>query len=418
MTTVPTDISQMPKFGMTRYEFAWIALVAGSFSFVPSSAETALYGELNAANIVRFVSLTVACCILLPTLFGTIRFRFDAVTGFLLYAIFCLISTIWSVAPIATAGKAVELTVATLVVFFVMNRPDSAGNLRRLLNLNLLIAATALVAIILGFIVAPEAFSSPTRGLLPRRLDTQFISANGIAYLAAISGTYALARIIDSGLRPGIHLTVYALSWCAAILAQGRTGLAALAIVSVLLPFRKRHWLTILLILLPTFVAGSALIGSFVVRGESVEMIYTLTGRTVLWTAGWKSFLENPWTGNGFGVGGRYVFLGGLSGFDPMISSLHSGFLEILTGVGIFGFLIWFAVFLSACIMALKAYMNGRNLDVAASFVLLVLVTVMSTGVGGWFNLPLGFFLIGTAILIDDRSRVGTLRCGGSHIPT
>jgi len=97
-------------------------------------------------------------------------------------------------------------------------------------------------------------------------------------------------------------------------------------------------WITFLLLLL-TAVASSI---DFIEQGlNSLGKDSTLTGRTYLWSVGWKTFLQHPL----LGVGYQAFWQEGASTTSQMItavlddlSGFHSAYVEVLVATGLLGF--------------------------------------------------------------------------------
>jgi O-antigen ligase len=390
----------LPAVG--NLELAWFFLLLGTLSFTDTTAAVALSGQLNTSNILRYACVVLALMLIAPELRAPIRFRFDPLWLFVAYTFVCISSTLWSFSPIVTLGKGVELAAATATVVFAANRGPDGRALMRLFNLTFAFGAAMLVVVAVGYVFDLPGFSVQTKGLISRQLDTWFLGANGVGYVSALSATLALNGIFRRTKARNLMWGLYALSLTTAILAQGRTGLLALLLGSLLVLAIHRRFKTLLVccaLLLLATVSFSQTIADYLVRGELAENLQTLSGRTVMWHAGWQSFLDNPLAGRGFGVGGRSLFLTSLAGFGVQLSSLHSGFLELLTGVGLFGFIPWIVSLGWTLIHAFRSGLLGKNAGVCALMIPLLTMTVMSTGAGGWFDLSLGYFLCCTAIL-------------------
>jgi len=92
---------------------------------------------------------------------------------------------------------------------------------------------------------------------------------------------------------------------------------------------------------------------SYVVRGESAESLATLTGRTTIWAITLKRISKRPLFGYGYDVEGQIlhdpednIFLKTDSYYLNHVEitprfSLHNGYLSVLVGTGIIGFIVW-----------------------------------------------------------------------------
>jgi O-antigen ligase len=86
------------------------------------------------------------------------------------------------------------------------------------------------------------------------------------------------------------------------------------------------------------------------------------------------------------GVGSRdFFFNWGLDGFQDTISTVHNGFLEVLLGVGILGFIPWFLAAFYALSVWRREFLSldGKSPAAVIFFPVLLVCTFMSVGFGG-----------------------------------
>jgi O-antigen ligase len=119
-----------------------------------------------------------------------------------------------------------------------------------------------------------------------------------------------------------------------------------------------------------------------------------LSGRTVVWAAAVHQFEEHPILGVGGGVGGKMVISHIGNMYLEEMSSLHNGFLEVLTGLGIAGFVLGASMMVIASWRAWSAW--SRHPEFAGTYVLILhvwMTTIMSTGLLGWMGYEVALFL-------------------------
>jgi O-antigen ligase len=120
-------------------------------------------------------------------------------------------------------------------------------------------------------------------------------------------------------------------------------------------------------------------------------LLATLTGRVGWWESALEAWASHPWTGYGYGVGGRFVALANVG--RSFGSDVHSGYIETLVGVGLIGavpLLIAVGLVLS---WSLRALRDGRDVPIAILIVPLVVHTFVSQGFGAWLNADFMLFL-------------------------
>ncbi|MFN0088686.1 MAG: O-antigen ligase family protein [Acidimicrobiales bacterium] len=386
-----------------RLEVAWLALWAATISFAHRTANESLSGAIDTTHLQRIGFVAVAFLLVASTAGSLRRPRAEPLTLFLIYGVIALASVLWSASPVATAGKAAELLVAVLVVWQTARLADAPRLLLRLVDWTLLFNGVLLAVALVGYAVAPQIFSEPSRGVFRYQLAAPYMSSNAVAVLGATLAVVALARFLS--LRPGdgrrgFHAVV-ALGFAAfPFLAQGRTGIAILAVGVSILMLRRRPSLATLIVFPAVAAVGVMMLtelATFVVRGQNVNQVETLSGRTALWDLALDGVAASPWVGYGFGVGGREAFATvGLEGFGDTISSVHNGPLEVLLGLGVLGFAVWLPAVLWGLWQAARALLADRELDLAILVVPWLARTVMSIGLGGWLDPMVGTFLAAT----------------------
>ncbi|MFQ5958074.1 MAG: O-antigen ligase family protein [Alphaproteobacteria bacterium] len=402
-------------------ELAWVLLWCATLSFTQRTAAESLYGGIDAVHLQRYVFDAAALAFTLMNAGRLRTLKWDPITFFLVYVLFGVVSTSWSVGPLATAAKSGELLIGVLIVSLTLVKRDPLTRLRRLIDWLAVLLGGLLVVVLAGFIVAPESFSIPSLGVLSRQLQAPVISSNGISAASAFLCLLCFARYLahprgsTQRLR---YLLLYFFFIVFPILAQGRTGQAMVVAGTAFLLLRRTPGIALLLVVPPaaffafTFATEVA---TFFTRGQQEAQFTGLSGRLILWQWAWEAAQDHPFFGVGFGVGSRHLFAQGTGFFGETISSVHNGFLEVLLGTGLAGFAFWAVSFLWGVRLAAASYMGGQNLDVCMLFVYLLGTTIMSIGVGGWMGAPTAVFLVATAYL--HLARRGVQPAAAAHPP-
>lgn len=393
------------RFAIDNLGAAWLLLLIGSFSFTYRSASDVLSGQLNASNLVRYACIVVALALITPELRHRIGIRLSALWLFVAYAGVCVLSTVWSVAPIATLGKAAELAVAVATVVLAANRGPNGGALEQLFKVTFAFGVCVLSFIAVGYVLGMPDFWIQSKGVIARQMNTWFLSANYIGYLSALTAIVALDRAMASTRGRTLNFSILALSLMTAVLAQGRTGLTCLLVGTSLVLVIRRKYMPLLIggacTILLALVFSQEIV-AYLMRGEPVGSLQSLTGRTGTWQGAWQSFMHRPLTGNGFGVGGRHVFATVFVGSGEDWSSVHNGLMELLTGVGLVGFAPWIVALLWTMATAVGSAIRGRHVAIAAVTLVMPVITTMSSGAAGWFDIVLAYFLCCLAILAQS----------------
>ena len=184
--------------------------------------------------------------------------------------------------------------------------------------------------------------------------------------------------------------------------AASRTSFAILLVSAAIVVARRSKALGIGLIavIAAVLVAFQGGVLDYLHGTEASSNFTTLSGRTIVWTAAIREWQQHPWLGLGGGVGGKIVLnhIGSYS-FE-ILSSLHNGFMELLTGLGAIG------VLLGVYLLSLVTWRTFRAWKLypehSGTYVLIIHVwacTIMSTGIFGWMGYEMAIFLCLVATL-------------------
>src|SRR5690606_32533499 len=236
-------------------------------------------------------------------------------------------------------AKALELSAALVAVLAVAYGPRPAAALRQTAALVVGSQMVLLTIAVVGFFALPDifAFLESRPGFVSEyTLFPPYAHSNAVSSMSALIGIYALARLLE-GTRAWAWGGVSIVAAVGIVLSSGRQGLAiyVVGMLAVLWVLRRKLLL---------FLLGPALVTLAWVNYEAIwtaisrdrpTNFATLTGRTVWWEAALNVWGQHPWLGWGYSAGGRFVALESIH--DASVSSIHSGYIEMLVGVGIVG---------------------------------------------------------------------------------
>lgn len=387
------------RLGLTpklqREHVALILLLAGSYSIANRSTAEIAANPFNLEGAVRLILAAGSLAISLNLVAARRRSVSKAIRhsllGLLAYSAVATLSVLYSVAPTSTIGKSLELIAALALLVAIVGRPDRLIVIRDSIALVLVLEASLLVVAVVGFVAIPSVFSLWTGRpgfFLAKTLGSPYISADGLSALGALLGAFATARLLSGSYerkeKPFLY-TLIVFGLLAIGLASGRQGVIILVVSTgiLLVLYRKR----LFFLLLGPAVIGLLLIywNEFVqvfTRGGRVEQTLGLTGRIGFWQSALSGFAQHPWTGFGFGAGGRFVAQAqiGNSGFP----GVHSGYVEALIGVGILGMIPLVYVVARVAVWSFKNLRKRVEPEFAVLIVPLALHTIVSLGFGGW----------------------------------
>lgn len=149
----------------------------------------------------------------------------------------------------------------------------------------------------------------------------------------------------------------------------------------------------------------------FLHGNESSAAYDTLSGRTVVWAAAIRQFESRPFLGIGGGVGGKQV-IGHIGNFSlGVMSSVHNGFMEVLTGLGLVGASICVTLLIWVTLRTWRVWQDHP--EYSGTYALIIhtwLASIMSTGIFGWMGYEMALFLcIMTNIDLLHRARQKSL---------
>ena len=264
-----------------------------------------------------------------------------------LYSCITIISTVYSLFPALTLWKAFEVLTVMMCGYATAAEVQTADDIRRLLDMVLLILLFLTVTVLMGAVISPErAFrtlfeggnpagdtsAAPMlfvlRGLAP---EINAIPVGGIAASLAVMTAapfFAQEKVKD---RFGIFV-VLMIAGTTMVLAHTRTPIFALtatvtAILVVKRQFAVAFWIALAAIII-LLVGSTEVITEYIFRGQSHQQFASLTGRTIFWEAVLEKYLDAPFFGYGFYAGHRVLF--NTSGVD-------NTYVAVLLGVGIVG---------------------------------------------------------------------------------
>ena len=261
------------------------------------------------------VPFTLAAFILLIASLQFRKVRLRIFSGwFLLYAIYFLVSSIWSTAPVMTFGKGTELLIGLGIVLFVSCAEDPLYRLDALRTLLLRAIATVGSVAVVGYLLRIPAFVSQRPGIfLTSNADTPFLSSNGLGYISSLLLLCVIADYL-SGRNHGQRVFMesgYALFLF--LFAASRTSLLIIVVGIGLLFIRKSRILGasyFILIVVGIYLNLDRVI-NVIQEHQSQRNFDTLSGRTVVWAAAWRQWETNPFLGfggeGGYGSGWRCI---------------------------------------------------------------------------------------------------------------
>ena len=356
-TTAMMDGHVLPvsKSPSAQWRLTAIILICWLLSVVCfTSGGGAPGGEVGLYGAAKAVTRVVALLILGGMLVTSSNWAPDRLTIWRLvplgvFAAWTIASTLWTPLVTITLSHGVEtlmLTMLSMVTGLVCR--DEATLSRLLLHLVIIVC---LVCLVLSVVNYPVVMA----GLRP----DQLMQPNNIGAVAAAGLiTMASARTLWNW-NWARYLFVPVMLLCGSVLLIARSRSCILLTAAVLIPLLLRlyrAWLVVGILLAVGLLAAvwpfSTTVASlpdtvsdYMMRGQTSEDMYTVSGRTELWTIAVDSFQEAPFMGHGYyvmtGTGSMRVW-----GAERW-QTAHNTYIHVITGLGLagFGLLCWALIF-------------------------------------------------------------------------
>jgi O-antigen ligase len=410
--------SRIVRNWFSRENLALAVALIGTFSIASrSEAEEVLREPVVMERVVRGGLAAIALLIIAPILLQRARSYIPgrrAMTGLLGYLAVALVSTVFSAAPLVTAAKVGELTAGLAPIVAVALGPRPGYRLRSTLLFVMGLVGSLLTVAVLGFVAVPSIFRQvQTRPgfVMEETLVSTFFHSNTLSALGAVLLVFAVARLLSGWTYRRTWTAAALIGLAAMILAAGRQGvLMALAGLAVVLVVSRPKLFLSLLGPAAAFVGymyRDPLFSAFArARPQSVT---NLSGRLYWWEAAIEAWTVHPWTGWGYGAGGRFVALASIGRGGT--SNVHSGYVETLVGVGILGLACLLYALYEVVVWSIR---NLRTETALATMIVpLALRTAVSQGFGGWLSIE--FVLFALLVAIADQSRIERRLAGATR---
>ena len=306
---------------------------------------------LDAGGMVKLAAVGLAVligCIAFATSTAPPRPTTAPFRLFVVYVVVAFFGVGFSVDPLLTAFRGLEIAAAAVVVAGAYRRYGQAA-VARLERLLYGATVALVVSVWVGVAVAPGEALVPTEesplrwqieGVYPK------IASNGVGTLGVILALWSLGGLVSRSprerMRRPVAVALTALGVATLLGAQYRTGYAAFAAgVALLLALRGRKTLAAAIGLFAAVVMywGLATVGTstepLLLRGDTVERAGQLSGRFSMWHAAIPFWRESPLFGRGLLTSTRLEVLPSIGLQDT--ATIHGTWIETLVGTGLAG---------------------------------------------------------------------------------
>jgi hypothetical protein len=419
---------------LTWWDLLWGVLFVSFQTFRKRSSSESYSNPVDSAATLRILMVAFVGSILLLRLFlrktSWLKSMMTGIPGVLLwFTLTAMLSTVWSVYWQWTLYKACEYSVDLAMLAVIVYMVRSTDELKTWFEWTWLMYGALLCVLWSWVVIDPGAalsnkleYGESGIGLIGVQLQGVFpdVSSNDIGQYGAVIAAVGLARLLPMTRqrRNTIWYTAVFMFGCATmILAQCRSAIMGFALAVFLIYLLSRRVVqgaVIVISSLLLFLAsglGTVML-EYMKRGQSSAQLFSLSSRLSWWAVAWEKFTDHPLTGLGAWAAGRFGVLAKLG--HKMTASMHSDWLEIIVGTGIWGVIpilvvmIWTWWILVRFIRDPQLHGTHADLCLEAIAVLSVLTIRMFFMTELSWHAPLSFFVpIGYAEYIRRRAKYG-----------
>jgi O-antigen ligase len=396
---------------LSWWHILWLLVFASALQFrsrTSTQISESLLDPWAAYRVALMVTTAVVlagCLFLRRTPWIGSSFR-GPVGAMAVYCCLCIASTLWSNYPAWTLYKSLEYSIDIVLIAAIFVAMPSALAYKSLFDWTYLLFGLLLASVWVGVVVSPGQALIPASGVLPVQLNGFIaqVHPNTVGELGAIFTIAAVSRLLSREYKRhnrALLLALLSIGAATMILAQTRSAIIGFFFgLALVLYFSRRlgliAFLGIAAVLLVLLTDVGTLGEEFLRRGQSTQLLESLSGRVDWWEFGWHEFLKQPWIGLG-AYTGRFEVLAKLGEIET--SSIHNTYLDALINVGVVGLLPLIAALLGIwyqLMRTLRRYRYDspeRRLALEAVGILSVL-TVRSFFTTGLIWHPSLFFLL------------------------
>ena len=297
-----------------------------------------------------------------------------------IYALFAMLSSIWSSTPLYSSGAGVALlsVVAICALVTVMLEQEQL----------IKVISVALTIFLILSITRIAVYLLAGTGMGDVRYSGFAGSPNN---LGRIGGLLLLFMWLQHQLSKKVSvkgLAPYLIGIAALVLSQSRTAMIAAAL-SIWASLSTKRRLTLIatsffaaLIITPLVaydIVSPEQGAQAISRGGTVGEVTTLTGRTYIWTYGWRKFQQSPVYGHGYAATREFMPKEYFTMYGWTTNTLHNTVLQSLVTTGVIGT----ALILFIWLLQAKQFLRRKSSYRDAIFTLVVVCGITEAGIVG-----------------------------------
>ena len=391
------DIKQLisSRSRLNAGHVAWIAMFCSIFLWTTGEVQAGTLGNTGnwyRISLVLFAAFTVAF-VSLRNAHRIARALPGPLLLLLSYGVIAMVSALYIPAhSFYSMWKGLEIVIDVMAVAAILSFEDPLDSARMAYKIILAIFGALLIVYWIEAAIIPSQVFLPSRGLIPFTMDgvLPIYNANALGFLSAVVAFAGICSLLRQGrLSSKVFACFFTgLALLTLVFAQARTSTVGFGVaLCVFLFFARRYGL--FAVMVAASVISYAITGDiakeYLLRGQSDELVTSLSGRTYAWTAAWEMFQQSPILGHGFAAFARVAILG------PTGSTLHGALFDVLVGVGLLGLIPWcFSIVWTASTLVRLSFnrhpwfrtLDGRNIQAEMLGILALIFVRTSTSSG------------------------------------
>jgi len=396
-----------------QWRLIWLIVFVSGLVLIVRDTMSARESLVGLGQIHRLICMLLLGIFVLKYFLKNPAIPFKSIFFFLtLFAIWQVITVMWSTFPPWTLYRGVEYLIMILITAYFANSLKDSEHFYKWVDLTWWFVGFLVFSVWASVILFPHLSLAPSKGIIPFSINGLLprINSNSVSAYGAIIGIVSFVRLNYSSEKKWKILFLLAI--VTMVLSQGRSGMGgfALGIIIAIMLMRRAGWALIIATLigiLISYFAFDEFFWEFFMRGQTEEQFWLFSGRINVWEYTYHYFIvDQPWKGFGAYSAGRFLVLGNYLGW----SSLHSTWLELAVGNGIpatifFAVIVIYSwiVIIKHCLANYGEAFNSYFIEISSVFTALIFRSLFTTHFMV-HNDFVFFLIIGTVFYIKSNT--------------
>jgi O-antigen ligase len=269
------------------------------------------------------------------------------------YSLLAMLSATYSISPIVSLWKGFEVLVFVTLGIYLTKYFTVMEDIQWGIDLVGIVMLYFSTSVLFSVILAPSLALPKSQGMSGSIVSgaqsiVPAIYPNSVTQFAALLVSIALSQVLASSEKGKANLiAILCLGSIVLILGHSRTSIFAALISCSVILLMGRYFVAASLagvtVVLGMVIGAGETLTSYILRGQTEQAFYGMTGRTYYWGEVWEVVLQAPLWGHGFYA--QRIILS--------VFSVDNTYLQILVGLGFVGL---FVILVPLSIVACKLY--------------------------------------------------------------